>query len=106
MVFGLPQIDYLGFCEGCVYGKQSQKSFPIRQAWRASKCLELVHVDLREPISIESFGGSQYFLLFTDDFSHMSWVCFLQLKSETFDKFKKFKALVEKQSGLCIVIFV
>lgn len=29
----------------------------------------------------------------------MSWVFFKQLKSETFDNFKKFKAFVENQSG-------
>lgn len=29
----------------------------------------------------------------------MSWVYFLKDKSETYDHFKKFKVLVEKQSG-------
>ena len=102
MVFGLPKLDNLGFYEGCVYGKQSRKYFPIGKAWRASSCLELVHDDLCGPISFESFGGSQYFLLFTNDFSHMSWVYFLEVKSKAFDKFKKFKALVEKRCGLVI----
>ena len=51
------------------------------------------------PMNTKSFGGSQYFLLFTDDYSRMSWVYFLKLKSETFDNFWKFKALVERQSG-------
>lgn len=52
----------------------------------------------------ESLSGSRYFLLFTDDFSRMSWVYFLQLKSETFEKFKIFKALTEKQSGKCLKV--
>ena len=42
------------------------------------------------------------FLLFIDDYSRMSWVFFLKHKSETFENFKKFKALVEKQSGCSI----
>ena len=50
-------------------------------------------------MSIESLGGSHYFLLFVDDFSRMNWVYFLKKKSEAFEHFKKFKALVEKQSG-------
>lgn len=29
----------------------------------------------------------------------MSWIYFLKFKSETFENFRKFKALVEKQSG-------
>nr|GEU73882.1 cysteine-rich RLK (receptor-like protein kinase) 8 [Tanacetum cinerariifolium] len=47
----------------------------------------------------ESLAGNKYFLLFTDDFSRMSWVYFLRQKSESFKYFRKFKALVEKQSG-------
>ena len=43
MVIGLPKIDDLGFCEGCVYRKQSRDLFPVNKAWRASSCLELVH---------------------------------------------------------------
>jgi len=37
--------------------------------------------------------------MFTDDYNKVSWVYFLKLKSETFDNFKYFKALVEKQSA-------
>ena len=34
MVFGPPKLDNLGFCENCVYGKQSKKPFPVGKAWR------------------------------------------------------------------------
>ena len=63
MVLGLPRIDALEFCEGCVYGKQNRNSFPVGKSWRASVCLELVHADLCGPMSVESLGESQYFLL-------------------------------------------
>lgn len=53
-------------------------------------------------MSVDSLGVSRYFLLSIDDFSRMCWVCFLKHKSEAFKCFKKFKALVEKQSGLYI----
>ena len=99
MVIGLPKIDNLEFCEGCVYRKQIRVSFPINKAWRASSCLEMVHTDVCGPMSIESLGGSRYFLLFIDDYSRMSWVYLLKLKSKVFENFRKFKALVEKQSG-------
>jgi len=99
MVFGLPKVENLDFCESCVYGKQSKKCFPVSKSWRASVCLELVHADLCGPMSVESLGGSRYFLLFTDDYSRMSWIYFLKFKSETFDNFKKFKSFVERQSG-------
>ena len=104
MVLGLPNIDAIEFCEGCVLGKQSRKSFPIGKSWRASQCLELVHADLCGPMNTEYFNGSCYFLLFTDDYSRMSWVYFPKLKFEAFEYFKKFKALVEKQSDRCIKV--
>lgn len=49
-----------------------------------------------------SLGGSEYFLLITDDYSRMSWVYFLNIKDGAFWKFKCFKVLVEKQSGMYI----
>ena len=80
MVHGLPKIQPFALCEECIYGKQTMKSFPSGKAWRASTCLELVHTDLYGPMNTESFGRSYYFLLFTEDFSRMSWVYFLKSK--------------------------
>ena len=41
---------------------------------------------------------AKYALTFIDDFSRYCWVHFLKHKSEVFDLFKVFKALVENQS--------
>ena len=35
MVHGLPKIHSIDLCDGCIYGKQTRKSFPVRKAWRA-----------------------------------------------------------------------
>lgn len=47
----------------------------------------------------DSLSGNRYILLFTDDYSRMSWVYFLILKSEAFEMFKKFHAYVEKKTN-------
>lgn len=99
MVYGLPHIAKISFCESCLYGKQTRESFPSGQAWRALSTLELIHTDWCGPMQTESLGGNKFFLLFTDDFSRMSWVYFLKTKTQAFEFFKSFKALVEKQSG-------
>jgi hypothetical protein len=39
-----------------------------------------------------------YYVSFIDDFSRNTWIHFLMMKSEIFDKFKEFKALVENQT--------
>ena len=71
MVIRLSKISAINICEGCVYGKQTRKSLPIGKAWRASKYLELIHVDLCEPMQTKSLGGRFYFLIFIDDYSRV-----------------------------------
>jgi len=70
----------------------------------ALKCLELIHADLCGPMQTNSLGGSHYFLLFTDDYTRMSWVYFLENKLETFENFLQFKAMVENHSEYHIKI--
>ncbi|CAL9019321.1 unnamed protein product, partial [Prunus brigantina] len=50
-------------------------------------------------MQITTIGGNKYFLTFIDDCSRMCWVYFMKFKSEVFNIFKKFKAMVELQSG-------
>ena len=41
---------------------------------------------------------TQPFVSFIDDYSRNTWIYFLKNKSEVFDKFKEFKALIENHS--------
>ena len=66
---------------------------------RATKPLQLVHTDVCGPIKPSSFDKNIYFLIFIDDYSRKTWVYFLKQKSEAFEAFKSFKALVENESG-------
>ncbi|KAI5335964.1 hypothetical protein L3X38_026098 [Prunus dulcis] len=100
MEHGLPQLEeQSGVCEGCQFGKQHRNVFPKDQAQRASKVLELVHVDLCGPMRNESVARNRYFMLIIDDFTRMIWVYFLRNKSEAFYCFKKFKSMTELQTG-------
>ncbi|CAL9025450.1 unnamed protein product [Prunus brigantina] len=89
-------------CDGCMQGKQHRDSFPLESSWRATSPLELVHTDICGPMKSESLSGNRYFLLFTDDYSRMSWVYFIRNKSSAFECFMKFKAMTELQSGFKI----
>jgi transposase InsO family protein len=86
-------------CEGCVFGKQHRDNFEIGKAWRAAKPLELIHTNVCGPMKNASISGNKYFLTFIDDYSKMCWLYFMRFKSEVFNIFKKFKAMVELQSG-------
>ncbi|GJU05885.1 putative ribonuclease H-like domain-containing protein [Tanacetum coccineum] len=47
--------------------------------------LELLHMDLFGPVSVESINKKKYCLVVTDDCSKFSWVFFLAYKDETYD---------------------
>jgi hypothetical protein len=84
------------FCEHCLYGKQNRVRFPSG-ATRAKGISQLVHSDVFGPVSVPSLGKSVYYVSFINDFSRKTWIYFLRKKSEVFDRFKEFKALVENQ---------
>ncbi|KAG7563872.1 Integrase catalytic core [Arabidopsis suecica] len=100
MVDGLPKFHVnKEICGVCKLGKQAREAFPKESQTKTKEKLEIVHTDVYGPMQTVSLNGSRYFLLFVDDYTHMAWVYFLKQKSEAFPKFKKFKALVETQSG-------
>ncbi|KAL0298721.1 UNVERIFIED_CONTAM: Retrovirus-related Pol polyprotein from transposon TNT 1-94 [Sesamum radiatum] len=105
MMTDLPQIQAVeGACEACLQGKQHKKPFPSGTSWRAKAVLELIHTDVCGPMRTPSHEQNRYFILFIDDYSKMTWVYFMREKSEIFKVFKKFKNLVEKQSGRSIKV--
>lgn len=105
MVKGLPLIEKPDIlCEGCILGKQHRESFPSGKSIRAKAPLEIVHSDVCGPMQTPSLAGNQYFLTFIDDFTRKTWIYFLKNKSEVFEKFQNFKALMENQSGLHIKV--
>ena len=101
MVFGLPDFKIAEMaCTNCFLGKQRRETIPKRSVWRASKPLELVHSDICGPISPISNGGKRYILCLIDDYSRKLWVYLLAEKSETFQHFKNWQKMVEKEKGL------
>jgi hypothetical protein len=98
MVEGMSNFSlYFDFCEHCVYGKQNRVRFPSG-AMREEGILQLIHNDVFGPMLVPSLGKSMYYVSFIDEFSRNTWIYFLRKKSEVFDKFKEFKALVENQT--------
>jgi hypothetical protein len=44
----------------------------------------------------ESVGRYKYYVSFIDDFSKFTWIYLIKFKSEVFQKFHEFQALVER----------
>ena len=86
------------FCEVCPQGKQHRTRF-FSSSNRADELLGLVHSDVCGKMNEKSLGGAEYFLTFIDDKSRYVWVYCLQRKSQVFEKFCDWKAMVEKATG-------
>lgn len=86
-------------CEHCLMGMQTKQPFTKTGAVRAEEVLELVHLDVCEPMSEASCRGFHYFLTLIDDKTRKSFIYFLKGKDEVLSKIEQFKALVENQTG-------
>ena len=71
--------------------------FPKSETKTKSK-LELIHSDVCGPIPSTYLSGYEYYARFIDDYSRNTWIYFLKAKSEVFEKFKEFKALIDNLS--------
>ena len=58
-----------------------------------------MHFDVCGPMSVHSFSGYSYCVIFNNDYSRKTWIYFLKAKSKFFERFREFKALVENQTG-------
>ncbi len=67
---------------------------------RAIKLLELLHLNLKDSLSITWIKSYTYFLLIKDDFFSLTFVYSLKLKSEAHYKLVKFKALMKTQTNM------
>src|SRR6266498_1935765 len=77
-------------CGACQARKQHGVTHPSKNVVSTTRPLELLHMDLFRPMAYISIGGNKYGLVIVDDFSHFTWVFFLQDKSEVQETFKKF----------------
>ena len=57
-----------------------------------------MHSDVFGPVKVQPLRNFVYYVSFIDDFSRNTWIYFIKKKSEVFDRFKEFKALVENQT--------
>jgi hypothetical protein len=64
--------------------------------------LELLHMDLFDPIAYIRIGWSKYCLVIVDNYSHFTWVFFLQEISQTQDTLKGFLIRAQNEFSLRI----
>ncbi|WZZ50841.1 hypothetical protein YC2023_050948 [Brassica napus] len=106
LVVGMPRFEVeKETCASCLRSKQVRKSFPQASSLSASTILELIHGDLCGPITPPTAGNNRYVFVIIDDCSRYMWTILMKEKSEAFTKFKRFKTMVEQETGTTIQTF-
>lgn len=102
---GINFIDQKDFvCEACVFGKAHRLSFAERKE-KANACGEVISADVCGPFEKDSLGGSKYFLLLKDEYSHFRYVFFIKQKSEVTNKVEYCLKQIQKEIGHGIKMF-
>ena len=89
----LESLDYESL-DACLMGKMTKTSFSGTME-RANDLLEIIHIDVCGPMTVEARGGYRYFLTFIVDLSRYGYIYLMKHKYETFEKFKEFQSEVE-----------
>lgn len=87
-------------CEPCITAKQTREPFKVRSdAKRASRSLEIVHSDVCGKITPLSWDGNEYFVSFTDDYTHVSVVYLMKTKDQVLECLKEYEAMASAHFG-------
>jgi hypothetical protein len=72
---------------------------------KTNRPLELVYMDICQPYGnrVEAFDGTKYVLVIMDDFTRYCTIYCIKHKSESFDKFKEWKAQAETRQNVKLV---
>ena len=65
----------------------------------------LIHSDVWGPFPIYSIGGSRYFVVFVDDYSHYSCVFLMSTRDELLNIYRNFATIVKTQFSKTIKVF-
>nr|GEX48114.1 integrase, catalytic region, zinc finger, CCHC-type, peptidase aspartic, catalytic [Tanacetum cinerariifolium] len=92
IVIVLPKLKYVKdqLCSSCELSKAKRSSFKLKAAPSLKERLNLLHMDLCDPIRVASINGKKYILVIVDDYSRYT-------DGENLDKMKE-------KGDLCILV--
>ena len=91
----LQPLDFSNFDHyiDCIKGKYVKQI--KKEATQSTGLLELIHTDICGPFPVTSVDIFDFFITFTDDFSHYGYIYPIKDRYESLNKFKIFKAAIE-----------
>ena len=103
LVRNLPKLSFERHYSDTCLGSKGQTNNRNKKEVTTSKVLELIHLDLYGPSSIQSYGGNFYTLMIIDDYSNYTWILFLENKDGVLNKFNILRKKLENLLDYSIV---
>ena len=103
-VLGSLQSHDISDCSGCKLAKFSALPFNKSISFSSSP-FDLVHSDVWGPSPVSTKVGARYYVSFIDDHTRYCWIYLMKHRSEFFDVYKAFRALVKTQHSAVIKCF-
>ncbi|GJZ74978.1 retrovirus-related pol polyprotein from transposon TNT 1-94 [Tanacetum coccineum] len=93
----LPKLKYQKdhLCSACALVKSKKYYHKPKAEDSIQEKLYLLHMDLCEPMRIQSINGRKYILVIVDDYSRFTWVKFLRSKDEVPEFVIKFLKMIQ-----------
>jgi transposase InsO family protein len=89
-------------CAPCRHGKMITASHSLVNTVMTEHPRQLLHMDTVSPSRVHSMGGKWYVLVIVDDYSHYSWVFFLESKDEVFEHFRSLALRLNNEHPNCL----
>jgi hypothetical protein len=93
-------------CAPCRYGKMIGASHSPVNTVMTKQPGQLLHMDIVDPSQVRSTSGKWYALVIIDDYSHYSWVSFLESKDEVFEHFQSLALRLNNEHPNCLKLFI
>jgi transposase InsO family protein len=89
-------------CAPCRHGKMIAASHSPINTMMTKQPGQLLHMDIVDPSRVRSMGGKWYVLVIVDDYSHYSWVFFMESKDEVFEHFQSLALMLNNEHPNCL----
>jgi hypothetical protein len=104
LLLGLPLLKFESDldCAPCCHGKMIPASHSLVNTVMTEHPGQLLHMDTIGPSQVCSMGDKWYVLVIVDDYSHYSWVLFLESKDEVFEHFRSLALRLNNEHPNCL----
>nr|GEW43898.1 Gag-Pol polyprotein [Tanacetum cinerariifolium] len=83
--------------------KAKRSSFKLKAVPSSKGRLNLLHMDLCDPMRVASINGKKYILVIVDDYSRYTWTLFLRFKDETQEVLKEFLMMIQRNLQALVI---